>query len=362
MKKALLIAGAMFGFLVTTGLMNASNSVFAASRDCSTNSIAKCGALSVGELQQKYNQNQPGDLDNIYAHYGISAADMGNASLIKEGMTYKDGRVVVDGKTVATNSASLGRNKKSHDYAVTIDGKTYWEAKSQDVYRGNSIEAYVFLNADGTFKAAVLKDCGNPVKATPTPKPEQPKPEQPKPEQPKPKPTPAYTCESLTAIKIDRTNYRFDAEASASNGANVTKYRYDFGDGTTEETTEATVTHEYTEADDYTATVTALVDVNGKSETSTNDDCAVEVTVEEAPVEECKPGVPVGDDRCEEKKETPCEVKGKEDLPADSDDCKEDETPAVIPATGIGSVFGGLMGASSLSAAGYYYVRSRRLL
>jgi fimbrial isopeptide formation D2 family protein/LPXTG-motif cell wall-anchored protein len=86
-------------------------------------------------------------------------------------------------------------------------------------------------------------------------------------------------------------------------------------------------------------TATAETNNGSKSDTAT-------VTVSKTCVEkpnECKPGIPVGDDRCKEKPEVP-------------------ETPKELPKTGAGDGLVALVGAASLIAAISYYVASRRSL
>ena len=80
--------------------------------------------------------------------------------------------------------------------------------------------------------------------------------------------------------------------------------------------------------------------------------------------EECKPGIPMGDTRCEEAP-TPvekCTVPGKENLPKDSNQCKEEAkaAPAELPHTGAGDGIAVMVGLSSFVAALGYYVTSRR--
>src|ERR1043165_5005513 len=59
-------------------------------RDCSINSIIDCGALTMAELQQKYNQNTPHDLPAIYNYYHITA-DMIHRGQAKIGQAKKNG-------------------------------------------------------------------------------------------------------------------------------------------------------------------------------------------------------------------------------------------------------------------------------
>lgn len=179
--------------------------------------------------------------------------------------------------------------------------------------------------------------------------------------------TPVYTCDSLSFKLIDR-KATFTGKATAKDGAVIKNYTFDFGDKTAPVTVTnpAGVVHEYAEEGTYTATLSVTVTVNGADKTVTDADCAVKVTIptEEKPPVECKPGIPEGDERCEEKPPvTPpvekCEIPGKEHLPKDSKDCVE--TPVTeLPTTGIGD-FMPVLGAGSLIAAIGYYIASRRL-
>lgn len=67
---------------------------------------------------------------------------------------------------------------------------------------------------------------------------------------------------------------------------------------------------------------------------------------------------------CEDTPEEACEVPGKEQLPADSEDCVEDETdeetPTELPKTGLGDSFLSLLGAGSLAGVASAYIASRR--
>lgn len=81
-------------------------------------------------------------------------------------------------------------------------------------------------------------------------------------------------------------------------------------------------------------------------------DVRVECKPGEAP-KECKPGIPVNDDRC---KETPAATPTTPATP------KSPETPAVLPSTGPAALIGGLFGSSALGLGISSYVRSRRAL
>jgi hypothetical protein len=240
------------------------NSQAALPRDCDSNAIINCGAITPGELTQRYNENKTGDLKAIYDSYGISSAMIaGGAGM---GEVHKDGRVTLNGQTVATGATSIGRQSKSGSSAINIGGKTYYQSPPSTSFARESITAYVFLDKDGRFIGAILTSCGNPVRATPPPKP------QPKPE---------YKCVSLTADKIKRNEYSFKATATATGGATIESYSYDFGDGKSQTLPTATTTHTYDKPGEYLATLTVNVKVDGQTKQVTDQACKVKVTVKQ---------------------------------------------------------------------------------
>lgn len=267
-----------FGFM-QAGIANAET------RECSDNSIIRCGAMSASELKSEYAKNERG-LKAIYSHYNIDASDIAASGSAKTGSVHPNGTVTVGGKVVATNAYTVGRSGSLGGNKVKINDNI-------SVYEGagrlkSSLSAFVFFDKDGNFKSAILKVCGNPVRATP----------------PKPTPKPIYSCDNLTAKAISRNEYRFTTDAAAKNGAKITKYTYNFGDGTVK-SGEKTISHAYSKAGNYTATVKVSVLVDGKTVTAPGD-CKVTVTV---------------------KKEN-CPIPGKEQYPKDSPECKEDK-PAI---------------------------------
>jgi hypothetical protein len=305
-------------------------------RDCDTNAIIHCGALTQTELKNDYSQNTTGDLTAVFNHYGISADDINGE--LQMGRVTKQGNVEVNGKVIATNSHSLGRSAINGSKAVTISGKTYYETPDTMSLRSDAVDAFVIMK-DGKFQAAIMTACGNPVKATPV-------------VQPKPQPV-TYECVSLTATRIDRLTYRFTAEVKASNGTKIEQYGLGFGDGMGVTTANTTYEYSYKEAGNYTATINDVI-VNGQRiKVQSSSKCQVSVTVAQPTTTKVQP--------------ERCPIAGKEDLPKNSNNCREDEAEVLpvatpLPSTGPEQFIGAGLGASSLTAAGYYFIRSRRTL
>jgi PKD repeat protein len=261
MRKVYLMVAGLAVVLGSVLLLNVFNgqSLAALPRDCDNNSIVNCGSLDMNEFKQHYAENKTGDLPAIYNSYGITA-DMINNGTAKTGEVRKDGTVVVDGEVVATDAMSIGRQSISGSVPKSIAGKTYYNSPPSTSFRSNSIVAFVFFNADGTFKAAILTSCNNPVEG-------------------KPKPKPVYKCEGLAVAPITRNKYEFTATASAAGGASIVNYTFDFGDGQTVTSADRKVSHEYASADAYTAKVTANVKVGSETKPATGPECQAPITI-----------------------------------------------------------------------------------
>ncbi len=94
---------------------------------------------------------------------------------------------------------------------------------------------------------------------------------------------PVKKCDSLTSVAIADRKYRFTVNATAQNGATISEYQFNFGDGKTATSTTNTIEHEYTAAGNYTVTASVKFMVNGQSYVVTGDNCVKQVTIEKEP-------------------------------------------------------------------------------
>ncbi len=226
-------------------------------RDCKANSIDRvnmnggCGAADASEFIADANANNPGDLQAIYANFGLVPAEYSKfVASARPGVTHKDGTVWVDGRKVADNVWSLGRNRNTH-YAQKeyhLGGGTLYASRNQDVFLGDSLPVMVLFDDRGVMKFAVMNDCGNPITEF-NPQ------------------TPTYTCNDLQKTPTGELNtYSFTTDASAGNGAVIDHVVYDFGDGspTVSKTNPGeAVAHKYTQPGNWSAKVTVYVKVPG---------------------------------------------------------------------------------------------------
>jgi hypothetical protein len=134
------------------------------SRDCDANAVVKCGALSVDELQNKYN-NDVG-AQNIYNAFGISQSDIaGMDTTAVAGRVTSGGRVIVNGDEVARNVVTAGRQFMKGSHSEDINGTVFYTRSPSVSFASSSLPAFVVMD-NGTFDFAVIASCGNPVKST----------------------------------------------------------------------------------------------------------------------------------------------------------------------------------------------------
>ena len=190
-------------------------------------------------------------------------------------------------------------------------------------------------------------------------------------------PPPVYTCDSLTATQINRTDFTFTGAASAKDGATIVSYSFDFGDGTsTRGINPINVPHTYAKAGTYTVKMSVNVTAAGKSETATSPACTTTVTVVETPPVVEPPVVvppvvvpPVVVPPVVPPVVVPPVVPPVVVPPLETPE-SHPETPAKpvappvteLPTTGAGSDTLTLLSAGSFVAALGYYVASRRLV
>lgn len=243
----------------------------AAIQDCSDNSIIKCGASSPADLVNKIRANNPADLQAIYTKFNLSPSQYDTfASEAKMGVAKQNGEIVVDGKVVATDSWSIGRQKFSYSTDYSIGNNKYYKSASTKVLK-QDLPVMVWLNGQGKVQTAVLAACGNPMGGATV----------------APASAPSYKCSSIRkeAVSGQANTYRFTTSATASSGAKVSRVVYSFGDGTAEVTAGSLtepVTHTFATAGTYTAKATVYVLLpNGQEVAANGSGCTTSITVAE---------------------------------------------------------------------------------
>jgi len=209
---------------VSLGLATKQKTQAATVRECTTNSIdyknlnGGCGAANPAEYIKDLRSNNPSDLQtiskNFTSDFNLAPSQYDDfAAHAKQGLAYKDGRVVVDGQTVLTNAWSIGRHTKSYSHTMTIPGAgTFHKSRSQDVFAVNSIPVMVYFASNGTVQFIAMNPCGNLMGGT--------------------KVTPKATCNALnsTQDKNNPNHWSFTTSASFSGNASLSRVVYTFSD------------------------------------------------------------------------------------------------------------------------------------
>lgn len=168
MKKKLLKFLGILGITLLAGGWFVIPTVAGSARDCDNNAVIYCGAYSTTELARKINGGTEGphqsasELKALFAKYDIYTSDFGH---LKNGRVTKDNKVYVDGQSspVATNVYSMGRHKTANSRDVEGISYPLWLRHPSESFLSNSIDAYVYINYDGSMAYAVIKSCGNIV-------------------------------------------------------------------------------------------------------------------------------------------------------------------------------------------------------
>jgi uncharacterized repeat protein (TIGR01451 family) len=142
-------------------------------RDCDNNAIIRCGALTIPELQQKYNQNV-GNTQTIFSQFGVSGPNDFNGMVM--GSVNTNNEMIFNNKVVATNALTAGRQDMPG--STPIAGGAYMRPPSVSFANRGMLSALIKME-NGQFKFAVITSCGNPVKAQPVPPPAPPPPKVP---------------------------------------------------------------------------------------------------------------------------------------------------------------------------------------
>lgn len=237
----------------------------------------------ISSFQHYYDTNNDNhghtDLQAVYNWAGASQSIVNgmNTSNMMLGTAYKDGTVVVNGRTVGTNSWISARwNIPGNNNFKQIPGngvfiRPYWVY----FFPGgvSSVPVLVYFDSNQNAVFAVTNMCGNTITFTPVPLPR------------------SLTCDQLSESEVDTSlKYNFLVTASEEN-ASINSYTFYFGDGTQQiiytHDLSASTSHTYSE---YNHRYTANATVQG-SVPSNNGNCVVTFTTPKKPIPKPLPSV-----------------------------------------------------------------------
>lgn len=264
MVLAVSVIGA--GIITATKPGNAS-----AAANCDAVNIIKCGLSGSGlngyinSFKSEYMSNSDNghrDLKSTYHWAGATGTAVKNMSSAntKLGTLYANGDIKVDGKLVGQDASVTARFSNGSGFTEISNG--VWARKTTTSFAEGSAKVIVHYGSDGNADFAIMVDCGNGVKFTPTPQPK-----------------PSMSCVSLVASATGNLrNYTFTVRGEANN-TDIEKYVIDFGDGTSATLatshTKASVSHTYAEeGKSYRAMATVYSSIGQ----NTSNGCATTIT------------------------------------------------------------------------------------
>lgn len=167
----------------------ASNLSIGGPSDCDDNAVIRCGAHSVGMLVDDYRNSAY--VKAVYGSFGISRSDMNNLTdTAVMGTVTKQGDVFVNGRLVARNAITGGRQDMPGSTRVDANGAVFFRRPPSVSFVSDSLPAFVSMT-NGRFQFAIIASCGNAVAATPVAPPKTAAaPARPVTQAPKPQPTP----------------------------------------------------------------------------------------------------------------------------------------------------------------------------
>lgn len=254
MKKLILTLAVLVIGVLGAGALYASKTSADVLRYCNGNSVVNCGTYSQSEL----NNRLKADARALYKQRGVST----DLSKAVEGTVKKNGTVTVGGKVVARDVKSVGRQDYTPDSKPLNAGGTRFYERSVTNSLDHDLAAYVFLDANGEFKNAIMKACGNPAWGH--------------------KVESSYKCKALTVSKKSRTEFTFAASHAESN-AKLVKTTYVVTDAKGKVVQNST-SNKFKTSKPGTYTVKAVLtyNINGVIKTVTGD-CVKKFTVAEEP-------------------------------------------------------------------------------
>jgi hypothetical protein len=147
---------------------HAQNVSISSARDCDANAVVFCGAGSVSQLINKFDngdgRNSAASIHNIFSFFGVSAADvhsMANAGVdVRAGNVTSSGQVFDgSGRMVATSAMTGGRQNIGSSTRENVGGTVFFVRPPSVSFASSPIHAFVVMQ-NGRFQFAILASSG----------------------------------------------------------------------------------------------------------------------------------------------------------------------------------------------------------
>ncbi len=380
-----------------TGMAGAQETV----RDHSANSIIRGGATSPNEFIDKARANNPADLQGIYEAYGLHPSEYDAFfQHAQRGVAHKNGDITVDGKVVARDARSLGRERKPYSTNRSIGNATYYESRNQDIFRSDTIPVMVLLDRNGRFQTGILTACANPVRAIPVHQPKPAERDRPEPvrapvreapvrEKPvREKPAPVKPVETripadfqCTGLRANRTaggtelDQTFTVTVTRQN-AQLSYVDFDYGDGaavhrvvpTNASDLKVSARHVYAQPGTYSVRATTYFAYSkeaGPRTVTASSTAAGETVYVNTAGYTSGTGTTTGSSTVSNGSVCETQVTVAQSQPAVlsavSPVATTPQAPAILPVTGVGEFIALFTTASVIGTVGYYLYTKRRL-
>lgn len=175
-KTAIVAAVVVLG--ITGGVVAGVKNVAAENPDCDSNAVMRCGAYDLGTLKRQYDSSASTRAIFAASPFRISSSAFNGAvssNGFVNGYVNRNNTITVNGRVVATNAITAGRQYIPGSTKMNIPGVTAYTRPPSVSFKQASLQAYVKLDANGKFQFAIIKACGNPATGKPTPPPAKPK-------------------------------------------------------------------------------------------------------------------------------------------------------------------------------------------
>ena len=198
--------------------------------------------------------------------YSPTVVSSMNTTNTKLGTLYRDGHIVVDGRTVATSTWITARFNGGTGFVSVKDG--VWARKTTTSMMNATDQVMITFDANGKAIAGTVVRCGNMIQFTATQPPVQ----------------RSLICDDLQVAIVPNTRKVNTTVRATPKNTTINSYMIDWGDTTTSQSTGNTSTHTY--ASDGSYTVKAFVSSTDFSKV-TSAACSEVVTVSLPQALEC---------------------------------------------------------------------------
>lgn len=135
---------------------------------CSDIKIVRCGTMTHSAMKSAYHSDS--EVRGIYNYFGITQSMVEGAGMHEGVADASNNTVTVNGRVVATNAKTIQRRHVNYTNPINyqqIGGKSYpsYLIRHSFMPVASKKPVFVWLDGNGKFVQAVIKDCGKDRKS-----------------------------------------------------------------------------------------------------------------------------------------------------------------------------------------------------